>query len=132
IPSFAPASAAMVSSLFASASAKPAWWMNCTHCIYVWYEAHLPLPFGRGEGRGEGFFPVCGKRAGIPKGFCNKAQGCEQRATLGNLGRPPCQPRRGCANSSDDFPIRRNCGGVIHINGTIPSELRRIRGRYYS
>src|SRR5437879_4762051 len=30
-----------------------------------------------------------GKRAGIPKGFCNKAQGCAQRATLGNLGRPP-------------------------------------------
>src|SRR2546425_13328398 len=30
-----------------------------------------------------------GKRAGTPKGFCNKAQGCEQRATLGNLGRPP-------------------------------------------
>src|SRR5436309_14231232 len=27
-----------------------------------------------------------GKRAGIPKGFCNKAQGCEQRATLGKLG----------------------------------------------
>src|SRR5437879_7785631 len=37
-------------------------------------------------------------RAVIPKGFCNKAQGCEQRATLGNLGQRAPQPRRGCAD----------------------------------
>ena len=36
-----------------------------------------------------------GKRVGIPKGFCNKAQGCEQRATLGNLGhRSPSTSKR--------------------------------------
>src|SRR5438445_5320397 len=51
----------------------------------------------KAEVRNQSAWPGCtpytdlnaGKRAGIPKGFCNKAQGCEERATLGNLGRPP-------------------------------------------
>src|SRR5262245_46172973 len=35
-------------------------------------------------------------RPGIPTGICLKAQGCEERATLGELGEKRPQPQRGC------------------------------------
>ena len=47
---------------------------------------------------------VGGLNQRIPKGFRNQAQGCEERATLGQLARGP-QPQGGCA--THDAP-RRN------------------------
>ena len=55
-----------------------------------------------------------GKRAGIPKGFCNKAQGCEQRATLGNLGRPhPLNLEEVAPTPRMISPLRRDCGMAL-------------------
>src|SRR6185312_16387138 len=48
----------------------------------------------------------------IPKGFRPKAQGCEERATLGMRGKNS-QPQRGCGHVEKDFsrPFRDSSGG---------------------
>src|SRR6266446_4996471 len=59
----------------------------------------------------------------IPKGFCNKAQGCEERATLGNIASRPTNPN-GVASVRAER--RHNPVGVERWFARSPRVARRL------
>ena len=58
----------------------------------------------------------------IPTGLCPKAQGCEERATLGERGLDFPQPQRGCVIPSRAH--RHNPVGVDDFSGRFPRVAR--------
>ena len=64
---------------------------------------------------------MVGRPFEIPKGFRRKAQGCEERATLGELAQKASQPQRGC-------DCRKSISAPYSLYLSTPSILlRRLR-----
>src|SRR6266478_3603699 len=60
---------------------------------------------------------ICGSP--IPKGLCNKAQGCDERATLG-VGPNGVQPQRGCGRAELSLPQTATLSGLLPIPERFP------------
>ena len=64
------------------------------------------------------------KRARIPKGFQPKAQGCEERATLGGGREPRSNPERVAASRRSEWNTATTLSGLPRASGPFPRVAR--------